>query len=98
VDDAVTTTLGNWNSSTTIPDAQWQPALNVVTAIAQRYGFRAPQVLVSHPGAHEASLFDQYQAQLTVGLGHNIGFTFQTGCHLTAAAKLRGHPAPTPTY
>jgi hypothetical protein len=96
--DAVTRTLGNWNTNMSIPDAQWGKALTVVEAVAQHYGFNPPKVLVNRPGAHGVQFDDQYQAVLNFGVGNSAGLTFITGCHLTAAAKRRGHLAPVPTY
>jgi hypothetical protein len=95
-DDAVSTTLGNWDSTTSIPDARWPTALAVVTGVARQYDFTEPQVMVNRPAAHFAQFEDSQQAVLTFGLGNALGLTLVTGCHLTAAAKQRGHPAPAP--
>ena len=88
--DAVTATLGNWNSNIGIPDADWVTASAAVETVTRRYGFGAPKVLANRPGAHGAQFDDQYQAVLTFDVGRVAGLSFVTGCHLTADAKKRG--------
>ena len=48
--------------------------------------------------SHEIVFHDQYKAELNVGTAVNTTLLLRTGCHLTAEAKKRGSPAPTPTY
>jgi hypothetical protein len=97
-DDAVTRSVGNWGTAGPLSDDQWNGALGIVTAIVQRYGFDTPaQVMTDKPGAHDVTFHDSYGAQLTFGTGNTAGFTSETGCHLTAPAKQRGHLSPATT-
>jgi hypothetical protein len=98
-DDAITRSLGNWDLNGTILDAQWTNALAAIADVVQGYGFDPrPEVIVSKPGNHNANFYDSYRAKLTVDVGNTAGLSLSTGCHLTAEAKKRGHPAPIPTY
>ncbi|UKD56634.1 LppA family lipoprotein [Amycolatopsis sp. FU40] len=66
--------------------------------LAAEYGFDTSQVTVDRPGDHEVVLRDKYEAELNVGTAANTTLLLRSGCHLTAAAKKRGAPAPRLTY
>lgn len=97
-DDAVVKGLPNWAAEGNIPDDKWPHTVDAVRSIAAEYGFDTSQVTVDRPGDHEVVFHDKYQAELNVGTAANTTVLLRTGCHLTAAAKKRGAPAPRPTY
>jgi hypothetical protein len=96
--DAVERGLPNWMAEGKIPDAQWDQAIAVVRSVAQGYGFDTGEITVNRPSDHEIVFHDQYKAELNFGTAVNTTLLLRTGCHLTAEAKKRGSPAPTPTY
>jgi hypothetical protein len=92
--DGQTRSLGNWLADAPVPDADWTDAVAAVHEVVHSYGFTSgPVGSVDRPGDHEVAFYDDYQAQLTVGTGKHTGLLLITGCHLTAEAKRRGHPA-----
>lgn len=97
-EDAVIRGLGNWAADGNIPDAQWDHAVSVVRTVVQGYGFDTGLVVVNRPSDHEVDFHDPDQAELGFGTAVNTTLLLITGCHLTAEAKSRGHPAPLPTY
>jgi hypothetical protein len=97
--DAVERGLPNWTAAGRIPDTQWTPTLSAVVNIARTYGFDSgPVVVKDQPADHYVTSRDPYGAEITFGTAVNTILTVRTGCHLTAEAKKRGIPAPTPTY
>lgn len=97
--------LEDWGVKGGVTDANWPSAESVFLDVVKKYGFNGqPQVMNDRPGAHDLRIYDQYKAQLTFTLGQDesgvfrMGFMVITGCHLTAAAKRRGHPATPPSY
>jgi hypothetical protein len=77
-----------------LADTQWPSAVALVTEIAAQHGFGAPSVIVDRPSDHEVSLKSDSGAQLLFGTAANTTLSVSTGCHLTAAARKRGAPAP----
>jgi hypothetical protein len=66
---------------------------------ARTYGpDSGPVVVKDQPSDHYATFRDPFGAEITFGTAVNTVLTVRTGCHLTAEAKQRGTPAPTPTY
>jgi hypothetical protein len=96
--DAEIKGLANWMADGNLPDAQWDQAIAVVRSVAQGYGFDTGEITVNRPSDHEIVFHDQYKAELNFGTAVNTTLLLRTGCHLTAEAKKRGSPAPTPTY
>ncbi|PFG47913.1 putative LppA-like lipoprotein [Amycolatopsis sulphurea] len=97
--DAIVRGMGNWVGTGGFRDDQWERALATVGEVAHQYGFDAhPKVIANQPGNHESIFRDEYNAELTFGVGKNVGLTFESGCHLTAEAKKRGTPAQGPSY
>lgn len=97
-DDAEIKGLANWMAEGNLPDAQWDQAVAAVRRVAQGYGFDVGEATVNRPSNHEVVFHDQYRAELNFGTAVNTTLLLRTGCHLTAEAKKRGTPAPTPTY
>lgn len=91
--DKESRSLPRWASEANLADDKWPHAVQIVTAIADTYGFGAPQTLVDSPGRHEISLRDSYNAELTFGTRVNTSLQVLTGCHLTADAYQRGKPS-----
>lgn len=97
--DGESRTLANWATNATVPDNQWNHALQIVDQVIRPYGFNSgPITPGSDPSIHWVTFYDQYQGELIFTMGHGTGFGVLTGCHLTAAAKKRGHPVPATTY
>jgi len=80
-----------------LPDAKWDRAVAIVTAVAKQHGFGAPKVIVSGPSDHEVSFRNTYNGELLFGTGGNTILGGSTGCHLTEEAHQRGTPVP-PKY
>ena len=80
-----------------LPDAKWDRAVAIVTAVAKQHGFGAPKVIVSGPSDHEVSFRNTYNGELLFGTGGNTILGGSTGCHLTEEAHQRGTPVP-PRY
>jgi hypothetical protein len=98
-DDAEIKGLAIWMADGKIPDAQWEVVLSAVDKILRLYGFNSgPDVVKNNPSDHYVTFQDPTNAEVTFGSAVNTGLTVRTGCHLTAEAKKRGTPAPTPTY
>jgi hypothetical protein len=97
--DAVIKGLANWLAEGKVPDEGWDKAVTIVDTVARSYGFNSgPIVVKNQPSDHYVTFHDPYKAELTLGTAVNTGMTVRTGCHLTAEAKKRGTPEPTPTY
>jgi Lipoprotein confined to pathogenic Mycobacterium len=97
--DGQTRSLPNWLTVAPIPDADWARAVRAVDVVVRGYGFDSgPITAADKPGNHYVAFYDKYSAALTISSGHSTDILLVTGCHLTAAAKDRGHPTPTPTY
>jgi hypothetical protein len=81
-----------------VTDAQWELALTTIGAIAAKYGFDAkPQRLHDSPGQHDAIFHNVHDdGSITLDAAASIVLGVSLGCHLTAAAKQRGHLSPTP--
>jgi hypothetical protein len=107
-DQAVEAGMGDWDANGNIPEAAWDQVVAKIGSVIQRYGFDPrPEVVTDRPAQHDANFYDSYGAELGISFGNKeldprigggIGFSFVTGCHLTAEAKKRGHPAARQTY
>ncbi|GAA4658458.1 LppA family lipoprotein [Amycolatopsis sacchari] len=89
--------LANWMAPGSIPDGRWDEAVQVVRTVALKYGFDKVVTTVSRPEDHEVVFSDLYDAELNFGSAVNTTLLVRTGCHLTAEAKKRGHPAFSPS-
>lgn len=85
--------LSNWMAPGKIPDGRWDEAVQVVQNVARNYGFNTIVTTVNRPNDHEVVFYDVYDAELNFGSAVNTTLLVRTGCHLTAEAKKRGHPA-----
>jgi hypothetical protein len=81
-----------------LPDAKWDQAVAIVTAVAGQHGFGAPRVIVNRPGDHEVAFRNTYRGELLFGTGANTILGGTTGCHLTEEAHRRGTPVPPTEY
>lgn len=98
-DDAVERGLPNWVAIGKIPDEQWSAVQAAADSILRGYGFDSgPIVVKNQPGDHYVTFRAPDGSEVTFGSAVNTGLTVRTGCHLTAEAKRRGTPAPTPSY
>jgi hypothetical protein len=86
------TSLGN------LPDAKWDQAVRIVTEVAGRHGFGAPEVVVNRPSDHEVQFKDTYGGLLLFGTGGATILGGSTGCHLSDAAHQRGTYLPPKKY
>lgn len=78
----------------TIPAGKWGEALQIVTRIANDYGFKGPQRIADEPGNREVYYFDAAGTRLAFGQVNNISIGISTGCFLTPEAHRRGEPIP----
>lgn len=77
-----------------IPSRRWDEALQLVTKIANEYGFKGPQRIADEPGNREAYYFDAAGTRFAFGQVDNISIGISTGCFLTSEAHRRGGPVP----
>lgn len=98
--DGETRTLAGDTVSGNLPDDKYEQALVVIGRVAQQYGFNpAPQRLHDAPGSHDAMFHNVTDdGGISFGTAVNTAMRLYIGCHLTAAAKKRGHLAPPPSY
>jgi hypothetical protein len=90
---------GNWYTQAPMPEGDWARAVQAVDKLVRAYGFDSgPVTAVDRPGNHYVAFYDEYRAELVISGGHTLGVLLMSGCHLTTAAKERGHPEPTSTY
>ncbi|MFC0435508.1 LppA family lipoprotein [Kutzneria buriramensis] len=78
---------------TAITDAQWERALVIIGQVAQKQGFgTTPQRLNDSPGDHDEAFHSVGDdGRITLGTAKHTVLGLDVGCHLTAAAKARGH-------
>lgn len=83
-----------------LPDTDYEKALGIIGLTAQKYGFTPqPQRLHDTPGSHDAVFHNVHDdGEISFGTAANTSLRVSLGCHLTAEAKQRGHPSPSPTY
>lgn len=81
-----------------LPDAKWDRAVTIVTAVARQHGFTAPEVIIDGPGDHEVEFHNSYGGKLLFGTGANTILTGTSGCHLTEEAHQRGTYLPPQRY
>jgi hypothetical protein len=90
---------GNWYTEVPIPEADWDRAVQAVDRLVRTYGFDSgPVAAVDRPADHYVAFYDGYHAELVITGGHSLDVLLMSGCHLTAAAKRRGHPDAASTY
>lgn len=77
-----------------LPDSQWDRAVAIVTEVAGKHGFGAPEIIVNGPSDHEVSYRNTYNGELLFGTGANTILGGSTGCHLTEDAYQRGQLVP----
>lgn len=94
--DKESRSLPAWYVEANVPDEKWSQTLAIITEIAGKYGFGAPQILVDNPGRHEISMRNGYGAETSFGTRINTSMLILTGCHLTAEAHKRGKPTGRP--
>jgi hypothetical protein len=93
--DGEARTLPNWSALVTIPAARWVQAVAIAEQAARSYGFDSgPVTPGDDPATHFVAFDDLYRTELTFTVGKHTGLLLVTGCHLTAAVKLRGRPGP----
>lgn len=82
-----------------LPDDKYEQALSVIGATVQKYGFApTPQRLHDAPSSHDAVFHNtQDDGAVRFGTHENTLLGLSLGCHLTAEAKIRGHPSSIPT-
>ncbi|MEW2499192.1 LppA family lipoprotein [Amycolatopsis sp. NPDC047767] len=97
--DGVTASLASHIVAGNLPDSDYEKALTVIGTVAQKYGFTPqPQRLHDSPGSHDAIFHNTHDdGEISFGTAQNTSLRINLGCHLTAAAKKRGTPAPAPT-
>ena len=98
LDDAEQRTYDAGMSPGNLPDHQWDQAVAIVTEVARKHGFGAPEVIVNGPGDHEVSLRDPYHGELLFGTGAATILGGSTGCHLIDSAHQRGTYLPPKKY
>jgi hypothetical protein len=78
----------------TLPDADYEKALNTIGLVAQKYGFTPqPQRLHDAPGSHDAMFHNVHDdGEISFGTALNTSLRVELGCHLTLEAKKRGTP------
>lgn len=98
--DGVTRDLPGYVVAGNLPDDKYEQALQIVGSVAEKYGFNpSPQRLHDAPGSHDAMFHNVHDdGGIFFGTAKNTTFSLSIGCHLTAAAKKRGHLSPPPTY
>lgn len=82
IDGAGTLTLTSGGALGAVPDADWPRAWAAVKEVAAARGFGDENVLKDAPGQHQASLYDEDGAELSVGTGANTVATIYGACHL----------------
>lgn len=70
-----------------VPDDQWAAAVQVVTDVAARHGFGAPQIVIDRPGQHDAEWPGERESRIVFGTVTNATLRLEYGCHLPAAAR-----------
>jgi hypothetical protein len=80
-----------------LADDKYEQALKIIGSVAVKYGFTAQaQRLHDSPGSHDAMFHNVHDdGGISFGTAINTSIGMSIACHLTAAAKKRGHPAPT---
>lgn len=76
-----------------LPDDKYEQALSIIGATVQNYGFSpTPQRLHDAPGSHDTAFHNAHDdSTIRFGTDKNTLLGISVGCHLTVAAKNRGH-------
>ncbi|WP_162830255.1 LppA family lipoprotein [Amycolatopsis palatopharyngis] len=93
----ITRTISGGFSRSTIPDDRWEESVQIITEIANKYGFKGPERVADKPGNREIRYFDAAGSRLSFGQVKNMSISISTGCHLTPEAHQRGGPPPEET-
>lgn len=88
--DVVRRNLDRLSSGQTLSSEQWAKAVEVISNLANSYGFTRTGPRVDKPSSHYLTVLDQYGAELFVGTEQQTVISVTTGCHLTPDAKTRG--------
>ena len=88
--DVVRHNLDRLSNGQTLGVEQWTRAVEVISSLANSYGFTRTGPRVDKTPSHYLTVLDQYGAELFVGTEQQTVISVTTGCHLTPDAKTRG--------
>lgn len=95
--EGITRTINGGFTRAVISDNRWEEAVQIVTEVANEYGFKGPERVADKPGNREIRYFDAAGSRLSFGQIKNMSTYISTGCHLTPEAHQRGGPPPEET-